>query len=283
MWPFGRCAGKLNGPSTASTPRGWKVARAPGAAFDRAHELHAGAERGVDLRREQARLGARVPERLADLARDELRQLFGALVRERGEAAQHGGARLEARVAPRREGLARARRPPRRARRLPHGEAADLVASDRRARRCEMTSTTRPHGSGVTLTRSPLCDASASRHSAETTGAPSASSGTTVARKRAADLGGEQRERALVAELGRRGLAGQHQLAALAHRDDRVARRAVVRAAVEGIDLVQRREADLLEDAHAPPSRSRSARRSPSAPPPGRASRRPDPPGTGRR
>ena len=37
-WPFGRCAGKLKGPSTASTPRGWKLGARARARLDRRDE-----------------------------------------------------------------------------------------------------------------------------------------------------------------------------------------------------------------------------------------------------
>ena len=125
MWPFGRWAGKLKGPSTASTPRGWKLRARAGARFDRRDEAHAVLERHVDLGGDQRGLGARVPERLAHLARDEARQLLGALPDELGEAAQDPRARLEAGVAPGREGAARARD-----RGVDLGFARDREASD---------------------------------------------------------------------------------------------------------------------------------------------------------
>ena len=262
MWPFGRCAGKLKGPSTASTPRGRcsRARRAP-ASIGATKRMPCSSVTST-LRREQRGLGARVPERLADLARDQPRELLGALARE---------------LAKRRSTRARASKPASRqagkARRA-RATAASTSGSPAIAKRPissagsageTLTShslTPGLHGSGVTCTRSPARTPSASRHSFETNGAPSSSSGTTVARKprwpsAESSASGALHRRDRLADQAR-----QHQRAPLAHRRDRVARGAVVGPAVEGIDLVQVAEADLLEDAHAPPSPSRSAARS---------------------
>jgi hypothetical protein len=101
--------GKVEGPvygEHAARSVGRALARC---GFEVRDEPHAVAECDVDLRRQQRRLGSRVPQRLAHLARDEMSELGRPLPRGVAEAAQHGGARLETGVAPGREGLPRPR------------------------------------------------------------------------------------------------------------------------------------------------------------------------------
>src|SRR5262249_44950022 len=133
----------------------------------------------VALRGQPPRPAARVPERLPHLARDEPRELLRALGGEVAEAAQHAGARFEARGTPRDLRATRARDGRVDGRRVGDREAPDLVA---RVRRRDAAQELR-HGSGVTLTSSPAATPSASREALETSGAPASSSGTTVARK----------------------------------------------------------------------------------------------------
>ena len=236
----------------------------------------------VDLRREQARLGARVPARLAHLARDQHARARRR-ARSRARAKRSSTAARASRPASRQRGNAsRARATAAStAARVRHREAADHVAGsdgetlDRSSSHGDR-SPSRPTGSGVTLTRSPARDAErVARRAARRTGAPSASSGTIVARKPSRPS--PPRARASASSVGGRLAheARQHELAALAHRGDRVARRADVGPAVERIDLVQAPEADLLEDAQRRHARSRSAGRSRPARARGTASRTP--------
>ena len=91
MWPLGRCAGKLYGPSTASTPCGlWRTATLlPSAAssFRCRGALRISVDRNFDLVDDRADFGPRFPERLAGFARDECRR---NPVRGRGRRWRNG-------------------------------------------------------------------------------------------------------------------------------------------------------------------------------------------------
>src|SRR6202008_3603196 len=80
MWPLGRCAGKLYGPSTASTPCGlWRSARRGVIGAGRAGAFGIGGDRDVDLGDHRLDLGAGFPDRLAGLAGDEIGEGVGFL------------------------------------------------------------------------------------------------------------------------------------------------------------------------------------------------------------
>jgi hypothetical protein len=119
------------------TVHGEHAARSEGRALARCgldfrDELHAVVECHVDLRCQQRRLGARVPQRLAHLTRDEMSERGRPLPHGVAEAAQHSGARLETGVAPGREGLSRSRYGGRHRGLVGDREDADLVPGIRR-------------------------------------------------------------------------------------------------------------------------------------------------------
>jgi hypothetical protein len=82
---------------------GLEAGLGPRPAVQRRHQAHALLQRHVHLGRQQCRLAARVPQRLAHLARDARRQVVRSASRQVPEALQHRGARLVSRVAPGRE------------------------------------------------------------------------------------------------------------------------------------------------------------------------------------
>ena len=215
----------------AEAPRarraGGSSARAPGAGFDRRDERTPVRERDARPSARAARASAaRVPERLADLARDQPRELLGALARP----ARRSGA------APRRAPRSRASRQAGNASRarataastlaaVRDREAPDLVGGiggrdadehlrHSRPARLRLAPRQRRHAQAAVRTRSPRRRRAPRGTAARRTARRSSSSGTTVARKPCAPSAESSASGPAVRVDGSRDEPGQHQLRA---------------------------------------------------------------------
>jgi hypothetical protein len=101
--PVGEVCGEVEGPEYRQHPARVHGRAGAGAGLLRGHEAHALAEAHVHLGGDEPSLLPGLPARLADLAGDQVRELFLTRLGAVAEPAQHRGARLEAGGRPARE------------------------------------------------------------------------------------------------------------------------------------------------------------------------------------
>jgi hypothetical protein len=104
----GQVRGEVEGAQHGQYAAGMEGGAGAGSGFDGRHVAHARIEGGVDLGRKEGGLAAGVPQGLAHLPRDELRELVAPRGGGLAEAVQDFGARREAGVAPGGERASRA-------------------------------------------------------------------------------------------------------------------------------------------------------------------------------